>query len=86
MPYANTSVWVFGMQLRAQGQSADEVDTERIKALRDGKLEIPQAVTVRYFLIGGRAENMFPLMVIKRDSPVTPISESASGIRAPRVN
>ena len=52
------------MQLREQAKSADEVDEARIEAMRQGSLEIPQPGTARYFLIGGRRENLFSLMAI----------------------
>jgi hypothetical protein len=56
--------WVMGMKLRAQGQTANEVDEARIEAMREGSLEVPQTGTARYFLIGGRLENLLPVMVI----------------------
>jgi hypothetical protein len=56
--------WVFGMQLRAQGRTADEVDRARIEAMLLGNLEVPRSGTARYFLIGGRPENLLSMMVI----------------------
>jgi len=41
--------WVMGMKLRAEGQTANEVDEARIEAMRQGSLEIPQTGTARYW-------------------------------------
>ena len=56
--------WVFGMQLRAQGKTGKEMNDIRIATMREGQLEIPQAGTARYFLIGRNPEVLFPLMII----------------------
>jgi hypothetical protein len=62
-----------GMKLRAQGKSANEVDRIRIESVRQGDLELPQLGTARYFLVGGRLENLLPIMIISR-----PNAKSAS--------
>jgi hypothetical protein len=61
---SSEAFWVMGMKLRAQGKSANEVDKVRIESMRQGDLEIPEPGTARYFLIGGRLENLLPIMVI----------------------
>lgn len=56
--------WVMGMQLRAEGMTADEIDEARIEAMRTGRLSVPEFGTARYFLIGGREENLLPIMIL----------------------
>lgn len=56
--------WVMGMRLGAEGKTAEEIDEARIEAMRTGRLSPPDSGTARYFLIGGREENLLPIMII----------------------
>lgn len=56
--------WVMGMRMRVEGRAAEEIDEARIEAMRTGQLAVPEPGTARYFLIGGREENLLPSMII----------------------
>lgn len=56
--------WVMGMQLGAQKIPQDQIDKARIQAMEAGELEIPIVGAARYFLIGGRPQNLLPLMAV----------------------
>ncbi|MFZ1756469.1 MAG: hypothetical protein WBO46_08205 [Caldilineaceae bacterium] len=56
--------WVMGMQLRAGGMAQADIDQARIDAMVDGTLEIPVVGAARYFLLGGRPQNLSSLMAV----------------------
>lgn len=56
--------WVMGMQLAASGMPQGQIDKARIDAMIEGTLQTPDAGVARYFLIGGRPQNLLPLMAI----------------------
>ena len=56
--------WVMGMQMAAEKVPQAKIDRARIDAMIAGELETPDVGVARYFLIGGRVENLSPLMAI----------------------
>ncbi|RLT42587.1 MAG: hypothetical protein DWI57_05445 [Chloroflexi bacterium] len=57
--------WVMGMQLLSGGMKPAEVDQTRLDAMTEGTLETPVVGAARYFLIGGAAPNLLPLMNVQ---------------------
>ena len=61
---SSEAFWVMGMQLRAGGMAQGDIDQARIDAMVDGTLEIPVMGAARYFLLGGRPQNLSSLMAV----------------------
>lgn len=61
---SSEAFWVMGMQLRAGGMAQADIDQARIDAMVDGTLEIPVVGAARYFLLGGRPQNLSSLMAV----------------------